>query len=371
MKVNIIHIIPGMKMGGAEKALLRLIINSPKCNHHVLSLTRGGAMHEVFLKNNISVKVFDFDKSFFLSFRGVISFMLDQKPDVVQTWLYSANIIGGIAAKISRVDNIIWGLRGTGIPQSFFSLHMIMIIFGAFLSYFIPNKIVSNAKSVMDFHIKNGYKKSNHVVIPNGFDINKYTSHSSFHKLSDIGIDEKKQSIIIGTVGRYDRLKDYKTMIKACSLAMIKNSNIRILMVGRGLEESNSELMRIFFKNRIDLSKISLVGEVNNVRPYIDMMDIFCLSSKNEGFPNVVCEAMLMSKPCVVTDCGDSSDIVSNTGIVVPIEDHQKLSMGLMKMINIGKEGRKKFGQDAFIRASTHFSIEKNVEKFSKLYLQT
>lgn len=367
MKINIIHIVPGLKMGGAEKALLRLIINSPNYNHSVLSLTRGGAMYDIFLKNKIKVTVFDFDKSFFSSFKKMIIHLSSEDVDVVQTWLYSANIIGGIAAKISKVNNIIWGLRGTGIPQSFFSLQMSMIFFGAFLSYFVPNKIVSNAKSVRKFHTNKGYKKNEHIVIYNGFDVSLYQSKQSFSELKmSLGINDN--SLIIGTVGRYDKLKDFRTMIKAISRVMHLNKNIRFIMVGRDLSVSNNELLKEFISNKVDLKRVSLVGEVIDVIPYLGLMDIFCLSSKKEGFPNVVCEAMLMAIPSVVTDAGDSSEILSDTGMIVPIKDFQKLTDALMKMVSLDDKTRTNYGHNAHLRASQYFSIEENVNKFSELY---
>ena len=367
MKKRVLHIIPGMEIGGSEKALLSLIENSPNYHHSILSLTEGGSMHGIFVQNNISIVVLNFKSSFFMPFSKLVKYISKEDIDVVQTWLYSANIIGGVAAKISGVKNIIWGLRGTGIPQSFISLHTGMIFLGSALSYFIPTKIVSNAESVMKFHVRKGYRKDNHLVIQNGFDVSKYELFTNSEPMGNI-IRKKDETIIIGTVGRYDDLKDYRTMISALSLVMSKKKNIQVVMVGRGLDSENKVLISMFHNSGINLKNVSLVGEVDNVLPYYSIMDIFCLSSINEGFPNVVCEAMLMSKPCVVTKSGDSSNILSYTGIVVPVGNYVELSLGLMQMIGIGKECRDNIGRSAFLRASSYFSIERNVEKFSKLY---
>ena len=177
------------------------------------------------------------------------------------------------------------------------------------------------------------------------------------------------QSITIGTIGRYDRLKDYPNMANACALIMKEFKNVHLIMIGRGLDSSNIELVSLL-SNKLDLSRVHLLGERSNISNYLKAIDIFCLSSRNEGFPNVVCEAMLMSIPCVVTDAGDAGNIVSHTGITVPIEDHVKLASGLKYMIEIGASGRKKLGDLSFSQIKSNYSIEKNISCFNKLYME-
>ena len=175
--------------------------------------------------------------------------------------------------------------------------------------------------------------------------------------------------ITIGTVGRFDPLKDYSNMIDACSLIMNKYKNVNLMMIGKGLAPSNATLISLLCK-KMDLSRIYLLGERDNVNNFLEVIDIFCMSSSNEGFPNALCEAMLMSKPCVVTDAGDMSNIVSETGIIVPIRDHIKLASGLEHMIKIGASGRKSLGKMAAIRIKSNYPIEKNVSMFTDLYLE-
>jgi glycosyltransferase involved in cell wall biosynthesis len=364
---SILHIITGLKVGGAENALHRLIVNSPKeLKHEVLCLTKGGAMHEVFLESNIKVITLDFKKAFFNSLFSLIKLIRAKNPDVVQTWLYHANLIGGIAAKIIGVKVIIWGLRGTAIPQSVFSIHSFIIRIGSFLSYIIPSAIVCNANTVSDFHVQKGYSKNKIDIINNGFNIHNETPNKKKLLNEIVGLDSN--SLIIGTIGRYDKLKDYPNMINAFSIIMKEFPNVHMLMIGRGLDISNSELMSML-SNSLDISKVHLLGEKSQISEYLNIMDIFCLSSCNEGFPNVVAEAMLMRVPCVVTDAGDASSLISDIGILVPVEDHIKLALGLKYMIEIGSKKREKIGELSYSHIKLNFSIEKNISQFNKLYI--
>ena len=90
--VKILHIITGLKVGGAENALHRLIVNSPDgYKHEVLSLTTGGEMHSVFSNSNIEVVTIDFKNSFVSSMISLVKVIKSKNPDIVQTWLYHSN----------------------------------------------------------------------------------------------------------------------------------------------------------------------------------------------------------------------------------------------------------------------------------------
>ena len=72
--------------------------------------------------------------------------------------------------------------------------------------------------------------------------------------------------------------------------------------------------------------------------------------------------------PCVVTDVGDSAIIVADTGIVVPSKDHRALAEAWVKLIDLGKEGRKKLGMAARERICRHFELSHIVKQYEKLY---
>jgi glycosyltransferase involved in cell wall biosynthesis len=97
-------------------------------------------------------------------------------------------------------------------------------------------------------------------------------------------------------------------------------------------------------------------------------MDVFCLSSTAEGFPNVVCEAMAMNVPCVVTDVGDAAEIVGATGIVVGPGDPAALAAGLRTMLNKGTLERSRLAALARRRIEERYSIEIVSARFETMY---
>ena len=140
------------------------------------------------------------------------------KPNVVQTWMYHADLIGGIASFLAGFNNIIWNVRNTEIPQRAFSRTGLVIRLCALLSRFIPQKIICCAYSAMKSHKKLGYDPKRMIVIPNGFDIQKWSMPTLNKSIIRETFRLPLDTFIIGIVGRYDPLKGYDQFIKAASI---------------------------------------------------------------------------------------------------------------------------------------------------------
>jgi glycosyltransferase involved in cell wall biosynthesis len=126
-------------------------------------------------------------------------------------------------------------------------------------------------------------------------------------------------------VSRYDPQKDHANLLKALSILRQKNIEFRCALVGKHIDDSNKELTFLIKKLELD-SNILLLGSRSDIPTVMNGLDLHVLASSSEGFPNVVAEAMACGTPCVVTDVGDASFIVGDTGWVVPPRDSQRLA---------------------------------------------
>jgi len=97
-------------------------------------------------------------------------------------------------------------------------------------------------------------------------------------------------------------------------------------------------------------------------------MDIFCLHSRNEGFPNVLGEAMSIGLPCVATDVGDAGKLVKGLGIVTPKEDPKSLASGLRLMIRETKAEREAIGKASRARIIKQYSLKSTMQSYEDLY---
>jgi len=180
-----------------------------------------------------------------------------------------------------------------------------------------------------------------------------------------LGITENM--LVIGTVGRFDSLKDYKTFISATRIVAEIMPFVRFVMLGRDIEVSNSVLMNWIMDTGFS-ERFLLCGEREDVLNYLAAMDVFCLPSLSEGFPNVVAEAMCMQLPCVVTDVGDAALIVRDTGLIVPPSNESKLAEALLFICNLPVEERFNLGSRARDVIVENYSITKIEKQYSNLY---
>ncbi|HXY09595.1 MAG TPA: glycosyltransferase [Terriglobales bacterium] len=208
------------------------------------------------------------------------------------------------------------------------------------------------------------------IVVPNGYDLIGFAGGPELRKRvrTDLGLDDDK--VVIGIVGRFDPQKDYNNFVRAGSLLAAKVEHVRFLMLGRGIDAEN-EILKGWLAESGFADRFVLTGERGDVPDLLAALDVLCVSSScGEAFPNVVCEAMAMGVPCVVTDVGDAAQIVSDTGIVVAPRNAKALAEGLEKMVSIGAGGRSRLGELARRRIEERYSIEKAASQFEALYSQ-
>lgn len=363
--MKIVHIISGLDTGGAELMLFKLVCHLNSQEHIVISLTSFGTVGRKLINAGFKVYSLNFNKfNFIFRFIFLIRLLGTISPDVVQTWLYHSDLIGGLAARFAGVKKVFWNIRNTEIPQGIFSSTKLVILLCSLLSFLVPNKIICCADAAKYRHIDLHYNKKKLIVIPNGFILDE--ADSTFIHRSSLRIPD--DFFIIGVVGRYDYLKGYDVLIKAASiLSKITNIKFTFVCIGRGVDLNNQNL-----KSEIKLANLHgnfmLLGEVEDVIKYYQLFDCFCLPSRSEGFPNVLAEAMLASLPCVTTNVGDAASIIDSYGIVVPPNDCKNLALGIREIIEMPNDIRKAMGYSAKLSIMNRFGLEIISNEYLKVY---
>ena len=207
------------------------------------------------------------------------------------------------------------------------------------------------------------------VVIPNGFDFSAFIHDPKIRNITRFNLGCSDTDIIIGVIGRFDALKDFYNFILSASRVASINVNVKFLMVGRGNEWSN-ELLFKWIKTVNLADKFILVGQQQDVLPYLCAMDVFCLSSKNEAFPNVVVEAMAIGLPCVVTSAGDAAEILEDDNYVVPIKNPELLAKALIRMCDLDLAVRQGLGEINYWKARSKYDISLVREMYNNLYIE-
>lgn len=368
----VIHVIVGLGVGGAELMLKRLIEShrsNPLFQHKVISITSLGVVGKQLQAEGVEVAVMDMRSPlhFPVMLWRVTRLLRQQRPDVVQTWMYHADLLGGLAARMAGIKNIIWGIRTTDVSAGGSRATGGVRWLCARLSRWIPYTIVCAAEASRRVHVALGYRADRMVVVPNGFDLARLqaTSAQVAALRSECGF--ASETVVVGTLGRFNAVKDPHNFVRAAGLLAREHPKAQFLMVGRECEAANAQLMG-WIKATGYEDRFVLLGERSDAPVCLAAMDVFCLSSRTEGFPNVVGEAMAMRKACVVTDVGDAAYLLGECGVVVPKEDSAALSEGMAKLVSLSTADRAGLGERAHARIASEFTMDRTRERFEAVY---
>ena len=368
--MKVLHIITGLGDGGAEHALFKICKYDVLNKHIVVSLTGPGKYYSLLKKIGIKVYYLNFNFFSFIKFFFLIKLIRTLKPDIVQTWLVHADFIGGIAARLSGKNNILWNIRYSNLERDKAKLTTILIIkVLALLSYFVPRIIITVSKRAKKIYEIAGYNSKIIKYIPNGYDLSilrvNETEKINFRKK----INYRNRIPLIGNVARFDPQKDHLNLLKALNLIKNKKINFKCIFVGFNVDNKNIELLSNIKKLKLS-NHIKLLGQKKKISEVMNAIDIHVLSSSyGEGFPNVIAESMACGTPCVVTDVGDSARIVGKTGWVVPSNNPKKLADAIEKALN--EHSTLKWTKRCFkarLRIKENFSITNMINSYNKTW---
>lgn len=369
MTRHILHIITGMVVGGAEMALYRLILQSRGSDyvHTVVALTPEGGMHERFHEAGIELIVLDFRRAPISQFLRLHRLLRKIRPDIVQTWLYHADMLGGLAARLAGNRNVIWGIRTTDVDGGCARTTALVRQVCAWMSGWVPHTIVCVAEAARQAHTVVGYDARRMVVVANGFDLSRLTATQDQRRLLRERCGFDADDVVVGTLGRFNADKDHFNFVQAAGQLARQHDRLHFLMVGTDLDSDNRELMRWINETGYP-ERFVLLGERTDVPICLSAMDIFCLSSRTEAFPNAVGEAMAMGLPCVSTDVGDVAMLMADTGVLVPTKNPGALAGGVAGLLTMSPGAREQLGQRARARIHAEFTMDRARAHFESIY---
>lgn len=333
---KVLHIITGLNDGGAEGVLARLCLHSKRAKHVVISLMDAGKYGADLSAAGFTVHCLGMNPGnpSLVKLFKLVRLIKDECLDAVQSWMYHADLLGGVAARFAGIRRVFWGVRMSTMEKGKSKRSTILIArLCAFLSNFLSEKIICCANKALSAHTAIGYSQSKLLVIPNGYDLALFKPNipAGISVRTELKVDD--ESFVVGMVGRFDPLKDHSNLLQALALVAREPINFRCLLVGKDLSPNNHILMTQIEELGLKNNMI-LVGKRTDVPAVMNALDLHVLSSCSEGFPNVIAEAMACGTPCVSTNVGDAMDIIGNQHACCPISDPQALAGLIIKVAN-------------------------------------
>ena len=290
------------------------------------------------------------------------------KPDVIQTWMYHADLLGELAARLAGGIPVSWGVHHSDLSsEGNRRLTLLTVKACAFLSRWLPTKIVCCSEASREVHTAAGYANEKMSVITNGVDPELFRPNPDARATirRDLGIPA--DAPVIGMVGRFHPQKDHFNFVQAAQRLSQTQPKTRFLLCGDNVTWDNPELVK-WIEDAGIRERCLLIGTRQDIPNLTAAFDIATLSSMGEGFPNVIIEAMACAVPCVVTDVGDAARIVADSGTVVPRRDPQALADAWHAMLRMDRTTRVQLGLAARQRVMDHYSLPKIVSCYETLF---
>lgn len=361
MKRRILQIIPTLDRSGAEKQLALLAAGLPRdaFDVHVCALQRGGPLTADLEQAGIPVTVLDkawkFDPAAFWRLRRHIARL---KPDLVHTWLFTANAYGRVAARAAGVHHLVASERCADHWKAWHHLAIDRRLARH------TDAIVVNSRGVSEFYSEHGLPVDKLRLIYNGIAPAAPSGVTREQLLSELKLPPGTR--LIGAVGRLWPQKRLKDLIWAADLLQAIRDDVRLLVIGDGPQrkalERYSRLCHV-------ADKVLFLGMRHDVPRLMPHFDLLWLASGYEGLPNVVMEAMACGVPVVASDIWGNRELVVHgaTGYLVPIGDRANFGRYANKILDDSALAAR-LGTAARERMAREFTIEAMVERHAALY---
>jgi glycosyltransferase involved in cell wall biosynthesis len=365
--MRITHVITGLMTGGAETMLFKLAESSQRAgwSFSVVSVTGLGTFGERFERLGVPVCALGLDRKNVLALPRLRRAIRDFRPQLIQGWMTHGNLAASLASMMARPRvPVLWNVRGTLVLEKSTTAWATRL--GARFSGSVA-RIIYNADDAVRQHETLGFRPDRRVVIPNGFDLSRFRFDGDVRRETRRRLQLRDDECAIALVARYHPVKDHRTFLAAIAQLRDRGLPVRAVLAGRGVTADNVELREIVQAFRLS-SSVLLLDEVSDIPGLLNGMDIACLCSLAEGFPNVLGEAMACEVPCVATEVGAAREILGDRRRLVPAGQPTELAEALASLVSAGPAGRRAAGASSREHIRRNFSIDSIVDQYRQVY---
>lgn len=360
--MNIVYILTGMGMGGAERQVCDLADQITSLGHQVTIIGLTGKQLVKPQSDTVKVVMLSMKKNplgFLSAYFAAIHLIRQLDPDIIHAHMFHANIFARLLRILSPSSKLVCTAHSSNEGGR---LRMAAYRATNFLSHFNSNV---SQEAVEAFIEKGAFKPEQITAVPNGINTNL------FIKNSEAGTDIRKNlhlphdQLIFIAIGRLSYAKDYPNLLAAFAAVSREIPSAQLLIVGQGELEPDLR-QQVAALGLID--KIHFLGLRRDIPALLNAADIFVLSSRYEGLPLCIGEAMACERFVVATDCGGVAEVMGDTGILVPPQNSEALAEKMLAAATKTPEQIHINGEKARQRIVELFSLENTAQKWLNIY---
>lgn len=368
--MRVCHIITSLEVGGAQTVMLSLIERLLERDDQVsvISLTDFGPMADRL--RNLGVPVYALGVSSLVpspfKLARLPGLIRRADPDIIQTWLYRADLCAALIRSVDPWRPVVWGIHGTN-PQQLRLRTSVGVRINAALSRIVPYAIVYCSEHAFTEHAKVGYAPEKSRIIPNGVDTTLFRPNSDAKASvrKELGLDGK--AILVGLVARFSPVKGHKTFFAAAQALHEQLPNVHFVLCGQGTEATDERLAAMVRQAGVE-RVTHLLGTRADASRITAALDIATSASTSESFSLTMAEAMACAVPCVSTDCGGPRDLMDGLGSLVPVNDWRALAQTWMEILRLPPEVLHSRGIASRDHILRNYSVDQTAAGYLQLY---
>jgi glycosyltransferase involved in cell wall biosynthesis len=364
---RIVYVVDNISFRGGERTFLQLVSGLPRSRYETaVACSPGGTFVERL--QDLGVPVIAAEMRQRRRLDTVLSLareMRRRRPHIVHTQ-GRGDPFGRIAARLARVPALVSTTASISARyqvDEWWRRALYRMI--DYTTDRLPDRyIVVNRASVEALTDRHRVPRKRVVVIPNGIELELYDPAAARRGAWRERLGVPDGAVLLGGVGRLTEQKGFDDMIKA--FAAIDRPDVWLVIAGDGPDwEELRELARMFDVS----SRVLMPGFVEDVPGLLADLDLFVLSSRHEGHPMVMLEAMAMACPVVATDLDGVADTITEgvDGRLVPVGDIPALAEALTVLIR-DPDGAALLGRNARKKIKRDFTVERVVQRTAVLY---
>jgi len=280
------------------------------------------------------------------------------KPDIIHTKLMDANLAGGLAALLAGHRRVVFTELGPGTrvstPMRFFRRYLSLT--GA--------ATVCNSSHVLE-SLSAHWPTPRHLVIRNGLADHWFDAPTARME-GRRALDLPPDAWVVAIVSHFTHSKNIELFLQAARRVVDAVPDALFVIAGDGPRRQQCEdLIRSLELN----DRVRVLGEIPDAKPLLHAADVFTLTSRSEGLPNALMEAMASGLPCIATDVGGCSEIIPSPeyGILVPSDEPEPLADAI-RSLHADPEGALKMAERGQALMKKTFSLEAMVGATVGLY---
>lgn len=341
--LRVIHFIPSMQRGGAERQAACIVQNCLEVEHWLVTLHCDA---DNYLLDGSKLLMIG-SRKFVSRLREFKSVVKDKNPDVIYAWGVLPYLLACVVS-LGKRSKVINGSIRHGVFKGSFSGYLRLILLH------LSKYVVANSQAGIRAN-----KLNKGLVLYNGID-------ERFNRTKTKSLTEKNprpDKLVMISVANLVPYKDYETVFKALSKLLGEGLGFSYVIIGDGSKRKTYEDMA----RTMGLGDhVVFLGRLANPEDHLAKSDIFIHSSKGEGCSNAILEAMYMGLPIIATNTGGTVEITGSNAILFTYQDTEALYHALSELMR-DERRRRSMGEESYHLASQRFTINRMTSDYSRM----